>query len=73
MKNRVQYEKEPKNLLSRCNHNSTCNLQLSQGTVFDESDNANSMGMLRPSKGIYSKYYWQIVGDFLSGARYICM
>ncbi len=28
------------------------NLQLTQGMVFDESDNTNSMGMLSPSEGI---------------------
>ncbi len=54
MKNWVQYEKEPKIeiSLSRRNHGSTHNLQFAQGTVFDDSDNANSMGMLSPGKDI---------------------
>ncbi len=34
-----------RNLLSRCNHDSTDNLQLVQGTIqSDKSDNTNSMG-----------------------------
>ncbi len=37
------------------NHNSTCNLPLVQGTVFVETDNANSIGMLSSSKGVLSK------------------
>ncbi len=41
-----------RNLLSKWNHNSTRNLQVTQGTVFDKSDNANSMRMLSPSKVI---------------------
>ncbi len=36
------------------NQDSTRNLLLAQGTVFDESDNANSMGMVSPSKGTKS-------------------
>ncbi len=54
MKNRVQYKKKTKirNSLSRRNYDSTRKLQLVQNAVFDESDNANSMGMLSPCKCI---------------------
>ncbi len=48
---------------------STCNLQLAQSTVFDESDNKNSMGMLSPSKGTYVvkvKYPCDILGSLKS-------
>ncbi len=67
MKNRVQYKKERKIefyvqkraknriLLPRRTDDSTCNLQLAQCAVFDESKNANSMGMLSPRKGILIK------------------
>ncbi len=41
-----------RSLLSRCNHNLTRNLQLALGIVFNKSDNADSMGMLNPSKGV---------------------
>ncbi len=47
MKNRVQYEKESKIEI--------CYLavsQLSQGAIFDKSDNANSMRMLSPGEGM---------------------
>ncbi len=62
MKNRVQYKKEPK--IEICYRGIitirlvTCKLprvQSNFGTVFDKSDNVNSMGMLSSSKGIPSK------------------
>ncbi len=51
-KNSAQKKAKNRNLLPRCNQDSPRNLQLVQGTIYDESDNANSMGMLSPSKGV---------------------
>ncbi len=57
MKNRVQYKKEQKIeiYLSRCNQDSTRNLQIAHGTVFDEFNNTNSIRIISPSRGIQSK------------------
>ncbi len=68
MKNRVHHKKEPK--IEICYQGVitaqlvVVNLQLAQGTVFDESDNANSMGMLSPSEGISQRTLQVFIGPF---------
>ncbi len=67
MKNRVQYKKEPKIKIYFLGLISTwlvtCNMPR---VVFHESDNANSMGMLSPSKGIIVKEIYMVFTRFVN-------